>query len=342
MKIKFGILVTTIALFIAGTAAYFSVFGLSQLFAGASLAIIIMASILEIGKIVTTSLLQRYWSVLNNGIKYYLVSCVIILMLITSGGIYGFLSNAYQKTANKLEIHEGELLVLENKKNSFDEIKKQKISRREQLINLRERQEIRIDSAKTNKVRIRAEKSIDDANVEINKLDKDIDVLSDSINTYNTNILNIKSSSSVASEIGPLKYLSELTGKPMASVVNWFILLLIFVFDPLAVMLVIVANKLMTDKVEIINEPVVINNQNDNIDKELEIEDVVSETNENVINDEITETPVSDVVENNDINNRGFSVNIPNRKYANQIQRIGSNKEIRDGVTNTLFFNKDK
>ena len=245
MKFKFSNIVSIIALAIAGTAAYFSVFGLSQLFAGAAVAVIIMASILEIGKVVTTTLLQRYWSVLGKGIRIYLSIGVFILMLITSGGIYGFLSNAYQKTANKLELHDGELSVIDSKIESYEDTKTQKSNRREQLINLREKQEVRIDSAKTYKAKIRVEKTIEDANNEIIKLDRDIDILNDSINVYNTKVLNIKSGSEVVSEIGPLKYLSELTGQPMGSVVNWFILLLIFVFDPLAVMLIIAANKLM-------------------------------------------------------------------------------------------------
>ena len=346
MKIKFSSLVSLMALSIAGAAAYFSVFGLSQLFAGASLAVIIMASILEIGKVITTSLLQRYWDVLNKGLRVYLILCVFILMLITSGGIYGFLSNAYQKTANKLELHEGELSVLESKKSSFEDAKNQKSNRREQLINLREKQEVRIDSAKTNKAKIRVEKTIEDANNEITKLDKDIDVLTDSINTYNTIALNLKSGSAVAAEVGPLKYLSELTGQPMGNIVNWFILLLIFVFDPLAVMLIIAANKLMllenkdnvikviekkepikTEKLDIIEEPV-------NIPEEVE---VVVESIEEVV-EEVVEEPVKI----NDINERGFSVNIPNRRGSNQVQRIGSNKEIREGINNTVFFNKSK
>ena len=116
MKIKFSNIVSLMALSIAGTAAYFSIVGLSEVFAGSTIAVIIMATILEIGKVVTTTLLQRYWSVLGKGIRIYLSIGVFTLMIITSGGIYGFLSNAYQKTANKLELHEGELSVIDSKK----------------------------------------------------------------------------------------------------------------------------------------------------------------------------------------------------------------------------------
>ena len=99
-----------LALVVAGCAAYFSVWGLSQLFAGASTAVIIMASALEIGKVVTTTALHTYWKQLAGTLKLYLTISVGILMIITSAGIYGFLSNAYQSTANKLEIHAFKLL----------------------------------------------------------------------------------------------------------------------------------------------------------------------------------------------------------------------------------------
>lgn len=321
MKIKFSNIVSIIALAIAGTAAYFSVFGLSQLFAGATIAVIIMASILEVGKVVTTTLLQRYWSILGKGIRIYLSIGVFTLMIITSGGIYGFLSNAYQKTANKLELHEGELSVIDSKIKSYEDTKNQKSNRREQLINLREKQEVRIDSAKTNKSKIRVEKTIEDANNEIIKLDKDIDVLNDSINVYNSKVLDIKSGSEVASEIGPLKYLSELTGQPMGSVVNWFILLLIFVFDPLAVMLIIAANKLMLleEKKE---EPI-----NTVIEKEVPVE---------VIVEVIKEVPVDVIIEKEVIKEIPVEKVVTNIEYISDENEINRLNEIVESLTNEL------
>ena len=119
MKMKFRHIMLIMALSVAGCAAYFSVWGLSQLFAGAGLAVIIMASVLEIAKLVVTTALHTYWNKLAKPLKIYLSISVVVLMLITSAGIYGFLSNAYQKTANKLEIHEGELSVLDGKKSIF-------------------------------------------------------------------------------------------------------------------------------------------------------------------------------------------------------------------------------
>ena len=147
-----------LALAVAGCAGYFSILGLSQLFAGASVAVIIMASVLEVGKIVTTTALHRHWNNLAKGLRLYLTISVGILMLITSAGIYGFLSNAYQKTANKLEIHNGGIDVLNSKKILFEKniLDNEKIivtknKRIDQLASLRINQETRLDSAKTNK-----------------------------------------------------------------------------------------------------------------------------------------------------------------------------------------------
>lgn len=259
MKFKFSLLVALAALSVAGCAAYYSVFGLSQLFAGASLAVIIMAGSLEFSKIVAVSFLQRYWSKISHGLKTYLLIGVFVLVCITSAGIYGFLSNAYQKTASKLEVSDGEISVLNNKKNLFEKnisdnqkIIDTKTKRVDQLSGLRTLQENRLDSAKNNTNRGRARGDIDIATKEIQKLNADVDTINvrnanllDSVNFYANKVIESKSKSTVAGEVGPLKYLAQLTGQPMDKVVNYFILLLIFVFDPLAVSLVIAANKVM-------------------------------------------------------------------------------------------------
>jgi hypothetical protein len=257
MRLKLKYIILGLALAVAGCAAYFSVWGLSQLFAGASTAVIIMASVLEIGKIVTTTALHTYWDKLAKGLRVYLAISVCVLMLITSAGIYGFLSNAYQSTANKLEIHEGELGLLDAKKGGFEKttsdnqkLIESKTKRLEQLSNLRSNQESRLDNSGSNRAKNSVRGDIKSADSEIQKLNSEIDVLNtkntvlaDSINSYNVKAIELKSGSSVAAEVGPLKYIAELTGIPMASVVNYMILLLIFVFDPLAVALVLITNR---------------------------------------------------------------------------------------------------
>lgn len=413
-----------LALSVAGCAAYFSVWGLSQLFAGASTAVIIMASVLEIGKVVTTTALHTYWSKLANGLKVYLTISVGVLMIITSAGIYGFLSNAYQSTANKLELHEGELGVLEAKKLTFEKtiadnqkIIDSKTKRVDQLSNLRTSQESRLDNSTSRRSQRSARADIESANIEVQKLNTEIDglnakniVLSDSVNAYNVKMIEVKSGSEIAGEIGPLKYISELTGAPMAKVVNFMILLLIFVFDPLAIALVLATNRVFElegkqtplepkiDKTKEVLEDVVeelkkqpevpttivdVIKSKTSEDDELPIEEpiMLDEQHEEDIVEEVEEVKEAEIepwdirpiqeeivveepiveeikpiakkqpviptgkVELEDIKeikegNRGFSVEIPNPKTSNTIERIGSNKIVKNGDNNKVYFKR--
>lgn len=258
MKLKFKLLVALSAFLVAGCAAFFSVFGLSQLFAGASLAVIIMASSLEFAKIISVSFLQRYWTRISKTLRTYLSIGVFVLVCITSAGIYGFLSNAYQKTATQYEIGENELSVLSAKKTLFQKniddnktVLDTKSKRLDQLSSLRTSQETRLNQAASNAERNRVRQDINTASTEIQKLNGEIDVLNtgvkpfiDSVSFYENKMIESKAKNAGASEVGPLKYIATLVGQPMDKVVNWFILLLIFVFDPLAMALVIATNKM--------------------------------------------------------------------------------------------------
>jgi hypothetical protein len=394
MKIRFGYIILFFALAVAGCAAYFSIIGLSQLFAGASVAVIIMATVLEISKIVATTALHNYWSKIAIGLKTYLVISVIVLMAITSTGIYGFLSNAYQQTANKLEIHDGELNVLAGKKTIIEKtvIDNQKVidnknKRVEQLSTLRTTQESRLDNAKNNLGRSNARNDIKISNDEIQKLNDDINelnqknnILSDSINSYTIKMLTLTSNNELAGEIGPLKYLSQLTNQDMANIVNILILLFIFVFDPLAVALILIANKVLqidnnvnhdaknvvkTNKKLIDGEKLlnsvtsVINKKKDevtvgeikNTNEDVIVEDtnnIIEEVDENITqdnNEDINNQPKKNKITLEDIKeikeqNRGYSVNVPTPKSNNVIQSIGSNKIIRDGNKDKVIYKR--
>jgi hypothetical protein len=397
MKFKFSFLIALSAALVAGCAAYYSVFGLSQLFAGASLAVIIMASSLEFSKVVAVSFLHRYWDKISHGLRIYLSIGVFILICITSAGIYGFLSNAYQKTANKLEITEGQAGGLNNKKSLFEKnindnnkIITTKSNRVEQLTQLRTAQEARLDAATTNSARSKARGDINSANGEIQKLNVEIDALntknaslSDSVNFYSGKLIELKTNDNATSEIGPLKYLAQLTGQPMDKVVNWFILLLIFVFDPLAVALVVATNRVIEiesgdTEPKPTKEPKPITDSKikkhfgklkDFFKKKDEpkiepIKEIVNSVPEIIIPEQQIITPEPEIVtpvayvepkkepvipngriELNDIKeikektNRGFSVNIP-APVTNTIQRIGSNKVIKDNDNSRVFFKK--
>jgi hypothetical protein len=122
-KRLFPLLIALSALAVSGSAAFYSVFGLSKLFAGASTQVIIMAGSLEFAKLVVASLLYQYWGTIGKFLRFYLSVAVFVLMIITSGGIYGFLSGAYQETATKSEFLDKSLVVLQTKQNRFEENK---------------------------------------------------------------------------------------------------------------------------------------------------------------------------------------------------------------------------
>ena len=121
---SFNKLVGFSALSIAGSAAFFSVYGLSKLFAGAQLAVIIMAGSLEFGKLVAASFLYRYWKDINLLHKIYMTVATVILVLITSAGIFGFLSNAYQGATVSFEKETTALLYKEDRLEQLQDDKK--------------------------------------------------------------------------------------------------------------------------------------------------------------------------------------------------------------------------
>lgn len=263
MKLKFSYLLILSASILVGIAAFFSVTGFSELFAGAKYSIIVMISGLEIAKLTVTSFLYRYWTTINKGMKTYFLIAISILMIITSAGIYGFLSSAYASTSDKIGNLEGQVDLLNQKKeiikSNVDRINssiENKNKRLNSLTTLRTSQESRIDTlykkGMINGVK-RTEQIIKDANIEITKTGKEIDSLNkqtqialDSSGRIDSKILDLKNNN-VKGEISPLQYIAKLTGKSIDSIVNFFILLLIFVCDPLAVCLVIATNKVLLE-----------------------------------------------------------------------------------------------
>jgi hypothetical protein len=245
----FPLLIALSALSVSASAAFYSVSGLSKLFAGASLEVIIMASSLEVAKLVIASLLYQYWDSLNKGLRAYLAVATCVLILITSAGIYGFLSGAYQETANKEGIVTQQITALETKKALYEETRDNFLADRKSNNELRGTLSKGSTTQFTDKngnlvVRTNnsAIRNIESTAKENERLATKLDIVNDSIFAIETQILETKVNSEAASELGPLKYLSELTGVEMNRIINWFLLVIIFVFDPLAIALVIAAN----------------------------------------------------------------------------------------------------
>ena len=245
----FPLLIALSALSVSASAAFYSVSGLSKLFAGASLEVIIMASSLEIAKLVIASLLYQYWDSINKILRTYLAIAAGVLILITSAGIYGFLSAAYQETANKEGIVTQQITALETKKGLYEETRDNLLADRKSNNELRGTLSKGSTTQYTDKngnlvVRTNnsAIRNIESTAKENERLAAKLDVVNDSIFALETQILEAKVNSEASSELGPLKYLSELTGVEMNRIINWLLLIIIFVFDPLAIALVIAAN----------------------------------------------------------------------------------------------------
>jgi hypothetical protein len=244
----FPSLIALSALSVSASAAFYSISGLSKLFAGASLEVIIMASSLEIAKLVIASLLYQYWNDLNKTLRVYLTIATTVLILITSMGIYGFLSAAYQETANKDGVVTQQITTLETKKGLYiqtrDNLLKEKQSLNELRGTLSKGATTQFTDKKGNLV-VRSNKAnikqIESTSKSDDKLTARLDVANDSIFALENRILEVKTGGET-SELGPLKYLSGLTGLPMDKIINYLLLVIIFVFDPLAIALVIAAN----------------------------------------------------------------------------------------------------
>lgn len=262
------------AIGLAIVVGYYSVTGLSKLFAGAATAVIILGAILESVKVLGTALLHVYWKKFSLLVKVYMIMGVIVLMGITSAGVYGLLTSAYQATSNQLKVDNKEVQLVENKKIVFNgkistlnqqlEYKNTQINT---LVGLRTQQETRLDSLLsqghwTNAKR--TQEQIANASSDIKILQGDVDTIlvkvgsfNDSIANLEITILNIQTNSEAATELGPLMYVAELTGKPMDEVINWFMLLIIFVADPFALILIIVTTKIWKREEDDNSEPTV-------------------------------------------------------------------------------------
>ena len=252
----FPLIIAFSALSVSLSAAFYSISGLSKLFAGAAFAVIIMAASLEIAKLVIASLLYQYRKNLPKLLKYYLSIACVVLILITSMGIYGFLSAAYQETAAKAGNIDAQITLVETKRDNIKEqlivYNEEKSSINKSVTSLRNGLSNNviqytdtsgnIVTTTSSSTRRALEKQLDQAIERQTVINAKIDDLNDKIFQYETEIVEIKTSDAVSSELGPLKYLSGLTGWAMDKIINILLLVIIFVFDPLAIALVIAAN----------------------------------------------------------------------------------------------------
>ena len=253
----FPAIIALSALSVSASAAFYSVSGLSKLFAGATFEVIIMAGSLEVAKLVIASLLYQYWDTINKYLRTYLSLAAIVLVLITSMGIYGFLSAAYQETYQKLIVNENQIEFLENKAKFYED----DVIRYEADLERISNNISTLSNAKASSIQVRdtasstgfrqtistTELRLSQSRIDVEEINKKSiqakrEVAADSLQNIRLEVLALQNSSDTVGELGPLQYLSGLTGTPMDRIINILLLVIIFVFDPLAISLVIAAN----------------------------------------------------------------------------------------------------
>ena len=231
------------ALIIAGCAAFFSITGLGVLFSGAALSVMVMAGSLEFAKLVAATYLKQKWDEITGFNKWYLVSAVAVLMIITSAGIFGYLSNAFQQQNLKLQQVDREIAVYSTKITTNDA---QITQLNTQLGQLSSTQNTILDKGKVNSRLLR---SIDNKDKQVGTINKKISSLQDDNAKNNEKINEIKIKNlDLEKEVGGFRFVAEAFGMELKNVVKFFIFLIVIVFDPLAVALIIAFNGLIETK----------------------------------------------------------------------------------------------
>lgn len=238
-----------VALAISVVAGYFSIIGLTAIFSGAFWPIIIMGSVLEIGKLVTASWLYRNWSIISGALRVYLTASVILLMFITSMGIFGFLSRA----------HIEQQLASQNTDSAQVEILESKITYQQQLIDDVDKQVKQIDDNISKMTQSGQTKTSLKAIADQRKSRDALVAKKDTLITKMTELKTQKIESEarvkkIEAEVGPIKYIANLIydsadTNQLEKAVRMVIILLVIVFDPLAVVLLIAANIGFTNSV---------------------------------------------------------------------------------------------
>jgi len=238
---KLSLLTFVTSLAIAAVAAWYSIIGLTAIFAAAVIPIIIMGIVLEVGKLVAAAWVYNHWRETSILLRTYLVSAIVVLMLITSMGIYGFLSKSHIDAG----INTGEISVKIERVDNRIKSEQRQIDRAEKNIlemdtTLEKTEYGFFDDSRLDE-RKRQSVEREQLNNIITKSENNIDDLLDKKSEYELEVKNFEV------EVGPIKYIAALIYGDEAknyldNTVRYVILLLIFVFDPLAVLLLISAN----------------------------------------------------------------------------------------------------
>lgn len=250
-----SILALLTALSISSVSAYFSVIGLTAIFAAAKIPIIILGTTLEIGKIVTTFLLHRNWKILSWKLKSYLIPAIIILMMITSMGTFGFLSKAHLDQGLPSDNIAAQMSIVDTKISAAQSdliASKANLAQLDQVVNeLMSRTTNATGANRANNVRKNQKTDRDQLNAQIVKDQTDL------ISLQQEKAPLMEQQNKLAVEVGPIKYIAALiygnnpSANSLENAVRLVILLLVGVFDPLAIVLLLAASSSIPKKREV-------------------------------------------------------------------------------------------
>lgn len=278
------------ALFVAGIAAFFSVMGIGMLFAGATMSAILMASSLELGKLTATTFLYRYWTKTKKFLRVYLIIAIMTLMGITSIGIFGWLSSAYQSSSLQYEINQQQISVIVEQKGQVQnqiDISKERI---DDLLNNRREQEKRINETMNNQSLLRNPTQlrqlqeqnaqlIKQTEMEINNEKTRYSKLSSEAIEFDSKISSAKLDVIKSKDIITFKFVAEALGVQLTTAVKWFILAIILVFDPLAISLILAYNVAVYGKPD--------DEVEEKIEKVEEIEKIIQPVEPQIVEEEV-------------------------------------------------------
>jgi hypothetical protein len=240
----FPVFVAIAAFGLGMVAAWFSVSGIAQLFIGAPLAATAMAISLEFGKVVGASYLYRYWKEIPRALKTYMTIGVVVLMFITSIGIYGYLSAAYATAAKDFTAKQSVAEQVDARVANVSRQIEQREQRSIQLQSIRQQQEDRLNTLVGKQGFITQQRIVRQAEIDIRQVQQQLDSLNAVRDSLTLSNVNAKSELSTSTKIGTFYYVSKTIGVPLDTIVKWFILMIVFVFDPMALALVMAFNAL--------------------------------------------------------------------------------------------------
>lgn len=252
LKKYYPYLILIAAFILSAISAFYSVDGIGKIFSGASTKSMIMATGLEFSKTILAGALHIYWLNLRPWLRYYLLGALVVLMLITSMGIYGLLSDAYHTTASREKANVAKTELVKHKReliaNTLNNLTNERNRVNESLAQLRKsiatdnQYQTVVEGKIVTQIQSTSKKAVNEqlnvVNAQASQLDARITALSDTIVALDLKIIELQFADR-GGELGSLKYLSNLTGMEMDKVANIFMIILIFVFDPLAICLVL-------------------------------------------------------------------------------------------------------